>query len=448
MDEKLLGPRDLTRIDRPCFARARKGALRHVSPFRRAAFAILFVAAPLALASNSAAQETINVGETGFGNKRPVFAAACAHGCPWGELGDFVKEALAPHGYEVILCRNCNRDLGPRLVSRASRPPELGAQDTFVGTTTRVDAPVDFGVTESGFLAWAYHGRFNYQDGGPYDNLRLIAKIEDPTYLLAAVKADSPITSLAQIAQQKMPVKILGGGTPGSQRALDYYGLTSAAVQSWGGSFINPVIAGATGGGVEFDLILNELASPANNPESASWPILSQKFNLRFLDLSEELSAQIAAVETLGMVRASAQWGLLRGIDRAIPTVARSGHAVFARDDAAEQAVYEVAKAIDEHRAALKWYIRPYSYDSRTVHENLDVPLHPGAQRYYREQGYLGSAPVDDADHDADAGACADDGPKTGDDGCGIARGRSSVNVSLALAGAFAVLLAWRRRRV
>jgi TRAP-type uncharacterized transport system substrate-binding protein len=33
--------------------------------------------------------------------------------------------------------------------------------------------------------------------------------------------------------------------------------------------------------------------------------------------------------------------------------------------------------------------VRPYSYDPRTVWRNLDVPLHPGAARYYREQGYL-----------------------------------------------------------
>ncbi len=36
-------------------------------------------------------------------------AAACETGCPWGELGDFVKEAMEPFGYSVILCRNCNR---------------------------------------------------------------------------------------------------------------------------------------------------------------------------------------------------------------------------------------------------------------------------------------------------------------------------------------------------
>jgi hypothetical protein len=54
-------------------------------------------------------QETIDVGKTGWDVKRPVIAAACESGCPWGELGDYARMAMEPYGYSVILCRNCNR---------------------------------------------------------------------------------------------------------------------------------------------------------------------------------------------------------------------------------------------------------------------------------------------------------------------------------------------------
>jgi hypothetical protein len=99
--------------------------------------------------------------------------------------------------------------------------------------------------------------------------------------------------------------------------------------------------------------------------------------------------SQLAKDPTLGVTQVTVRWGLLRGVDRPITTVARSGHGVFVRADAPEQAAYDIAKAIDQHREALKWYIRPYSYDSRTVAQNGSVPLHPGAQRYYQEVGYL-----------------------------------------------------------
>jgi len=53
---------------------------------------------------------------------------------------------------------------------------------------------------------------------------------------------------------------------------------------------------------------------------------------------------QLAGDKTLGVSRAVVKWGFLRGVDRPIPTVARSGHVVFARDDAPDQVAYDVAK--------------------------------------------------------------------------------------------------------
>lgn len=357
---------------------------------KRLLLALLFAlavygAAPHSAYAQSAPQsaETIDVGRTGFDVKRPVMAAACPNGCPWGELGDFVQSAMKPLGYDVILCRNCNRAEGPRIVGKASVPPPLTPLDRLVGTMQRVNAKVDFGVTESGILASAYDGTGAYAADGPYKNLRLIAKIEDPTYLLVAVKADSGITDLAQIRDKHIPAKILSTGASAAL-TLDYYGLTREALTSWGGSLGLAMGANAN---TAFDVIVSDLASPANNPESAFWTILSQKYDLRFLDLPEPLLRKLAAQP--GAVRVTAKWGLLRGVDRPIATVGRSGEAIFARADTPDKAAYDIAKAIDDHRGELKWFIRPYSYEPRSVGENLGVPLHPGAARYYREKGYI-----------------------------------------------------------
>ena len=133
--------------------------------------------------------KTVDVGRTGFDIKRPVLASACPHGCPWGELGEFVKEAMTSFGYEVILCRNCNRAYGPPLVSKREFPPLLDRQNLYLGTTTRVNARVDFGITSTDNLLVAYRGIHRYEKDGPFKNLRLIARIEDPRYLMVAVKA-------------------------------------------------------------------------------------------------------------------------------------------------------------------------------------------------------------------------------------------------------------------
>jgi uncharacterized protein len=332
----------------------------------------------------AAGQESTQSEETGFGVKRPVMASACENGCPWGELGDFVREAMMPFGYDVILCRNCNQNLGPGLVSGADYPPELSKGNIAEGIQ-RVDAPVDFGVTASDFLSRAYFAEGDYAASGPYKNLRLIAKIEDPFYLLVAVKAESGITDLAQIRAKRLPVRVLCMGSPVTQPILEYYGITKKDLESWGGSMGNEM---AERGNAEFDVIINDLASPANNPESDYWTAFSYKYNLNFIELPAELLNSIVK-SVRGTQLVTVKWGLFKGVDRQIKTIGRSGNSIFARDDTPEQAAYDIAKAIDLNRAALKWFIRPYSYDSRTVWQNDGVPLHPGAERYYREVGYI-----------------------------------------------------------
>ena len=51
--------------------------------------------------------------------------------------------------------------------------------------------------------------------------------------------------------------------------------------------------------------------------------------------------------------------------------------------------VYTIAKSLDEHRDLFRWTHVPFTYDSRIVTKLPPVPLHSGAERYYREVGYV-----------------------------------------------------------
>jgi len=349
--------------------------------FKRLLTVISF--AGLILSANEIlAQETIDVGKTGWDVKKPVMAAACETGCPWGELGDFVKESMKPYGYSVILCRNCNRTYGPRLVSEHDYPPPLDEMNLADGVNVRVDAPVDFGVTSSAMLSSAYSGKLAGK--GPYPNLRLIAKIEDPFYFLVAVKKESGIKDFASIKQQKIPVRIMGADT-NLMTILKYYDITAEDIKSWGGKIGVSVPEALKG---DFDIVSGFLASPSLNPESSYWTTLSQKFDLYFLELPEDL-LKLLAQQNIDAELVEAQNGLLKGVNRRIKTLGRSGESFFANVDTPEQAAYDLAKAIDENHGALKWFIRVYTYDQKTVWKNFGVPLHPGAERYYREVGYL-----------------------------------------------------------
>ncbi|HVO74670.1 MAG TPA: TAXI family TRAP transporter solute-binding subunit [Ignavibacteriaceae bacterium] len=348
----------------------------------RRLISVLFFLGTLLQSNISNAQGTIDVGKTGWDVKRPVMASACESGCPWGELGDFIQESMKSYGYSVILCRNCNRWYGPRLVSENDYPPPLDEINLEDGVNVRVDARVDFGVTSSAMLSSAYNSTLAGK--GPYRNLRLIAKLEDPFYYLIAVKMESGIKDFSRIIKERLPVKIMGADA-NTAIVLQYYGITPDSIKAWGGKMGVSVEEALKG---DFDIIGGFLASPSMNPESSYWTALSQKFDLYFLELPEDL-LKIIAKQNVDAEFVEANHGLLRGVDRKIKTLGRSGEAIFARDDTPDQAAYELAKAIDENHGNLKWFIRVYTYDPKTVWQNFGVPLHPGAEKYYKEIGYL-----------------------------------------------------------
>jgi TRAP-type uncharacterized transport system substrate-binding protein len=50
---------------------------------------------------------------------------------------------------------------------------------------------------------------------------------------------------------------------------------------------------------------------------------------------------------------------------------------------------YAIAKALDEQQELLQWSHLNYSYNIHNVWKAFEVPLHPGAARYYKERRYM-----------------------------------------------------------
>jgi len=73
---------------------------------------------------------------------------------------------------------------------------------------------------------------------------------------------------------------------------------------------------------------------------------------------------------------------------REFPT-RETGYAVKKSVFGGGNAVYGLAKALDEHKDLLQWTLVPFSYNSQNVWKCFEIPLHPGAARYYKEKGYM-----------------------------------------------------------
>ena len=82
-------------------------------------------------------------------------------------------------------------------------------------------APIDFGVTNGEYVRRAYQGKDEYQKDGPMKNLRAIARIESPAYLMIAATRASGITDLRQIAALDVSEGNTGPGVLNRDRATE-----------------------------------------------------------------------------------------------------------------------------------------------------------------------------------------------------------------------------------
>jgi len=162
---------------------------------------------------------------------------------------------------------------------------------------------------------------------------------------------------------------------------LKYYGLSDEIIKSFGGT-----TSGGYTRGTDIDVIIG-YAALVGAPEYAAWYDAPQHNDLTFLDIPEDLRTALA--KDFYLVPAVAPAGLIRGLTRRIATVARDGTVIYGRDDMPDTFAYDVAKALDEQKTVLQWSHMGFSYNEKTVWKNWDVPLHPGAAKYYKERGYM-----------------------------------------------------------
>lgn len=331
-------------------------------------------------------QTTGDTPRMGIAARRPVFGGACKI-CPWGAMAEFAQAAMRPYGYDVQICYNCNAADAPRIVGDARLPPpyqpDPAVPEILAPRNVPGLGPIDFGAVAIQFLRNAYRGRGTYAKDGPRTNLRLIANIQDPSYVLVAAKAETGITDLSQIREKRWPVRILSAGIGSDiSSILAHFGLSREAIEAAGGR-----VGNTPEDRENFDVVIGGGGPMTTAPEWKVWTDISQKFDLNFIELPDDLLAKLA--QEGEQERGTIPVGLYRGIVRPISTVVRSGTVVYGRADMPDDFAFMVAKAIDEQQDLLQWKHLNFSYNIHNVWKAYEVPLHPGAARYYKERGYM-----------------------------------------------------------
>ena len=247
-------------------------------------------------------------------------------------------------------------------------------------------------------LEWARRGEHFYQ-GTAYPQLRTLGYFPQDDRLVLAVRADSGITSFADIKAKKYPLRIATTShDPDNMMTwvvdlvFKMHGIEPDDIVKWGGAWLEhdhprKCLPQVTRG--EANAVFNEgIMVP-------QWYELVESVPMRFIAMEESVLARLK--QEYALRPATLPKGRLKA-DRDIPCLDWSNWAIIARDDMSDDLAYRIVSVMVEERAELEARYRhlpverspmTYPVDPYKMCKGLGAPLHPGAERYYREHGYL-----------------------------------------------------------
>ena len=212
----------------------------------------------------------------------------------------------------------------------------------------------------------------------------------DQYYVGIMATKRSGITSLAEVARKKLPVRVVtqprGSASEASTRlVLEAYGMTYEDIQSWGGS-VTP-----TATGVVKTMMVDGKADVWINMVVAGHPAISElaiSTEIVFLPMDDAL---IKKLEPYGYQKAFLPAKAFKGQDQDVPLVGWPTILV-ARKNLNAEVAYVLTKAIVENKAALvKGHaaFKTFSPENAWKIQAYGLALHPGAEKYYREKKML-----------------------------------------------------------
>lgn len=260
---------------------------------------------------------------------------------------------------------------------------------------SRKDADVGF-VTPPACVAMAFQGI------GPYNekmtNLRAIGALPHDDRMLWSVPEESAITSIQEMKDHPLRLVIPNKDFPvrfAVERVLEAYGTSIDELKQNGWEVIEEshclkiptvVIEGGA------DALVHEgLRTPA-------WIELRQKRKMRYLPIDEAILKDLE--HTYGYKMAVISKGMVPGLDEDVPCVDFSDWLLFTHEEMPEEFIYLMTKIFIEKRERLfEFHFRNIPneacnlmcpIDPKKVMKNIGgIPLHKGAEQYYKEQGYI-----------------------------------------------------------
>jgi len=245
-------------------------------------------------------------------------------------------------------------------------------------------------INPSPFLTMAVRGTGPFPAPLP---LRALAVLPSWDRMGFAVAEKTGLTSIAEIAARKYPLRLSIRLNPmhASRFAIDEVikaaGFTLDDLASWGGQ-IQYVSTPSDEGRLQG--MANGTLDAVFDEGIKGWGPIAVSQGMRLLTLDEPT---IQHLEAIGWPVGPLTSQHVPGLPGTIQTASFSGWPILSREDLPDTVAYELCAGLDAGRGRVHWDVdggaRLEDFCGLTEAAPLGVPLHPGAERYYREHGCL-----------------------------------------------------------
>lgn len=253
------------------------------------------------------------------------------------------------------------------------------------------DADLAVGFSTSSY--WAYNGLVDYE-GKPLTSLRaLVGGLNRPHRLGIVCRQDLGITSLKEIKDKQMKVRLItvqrgGAGEALARLTLDAYGMSYDDIIKWGGSVNHidlPVAIQQMQDG-QADLMIHNVGY-----KQPDFTELALRQPVVFLGIEPEIEKFLC--ENYGYEPGiKVEKGEFTGVEEDVNTIGYPS-TFFASDRMSDELAYTITKAICENKeklAAAHSSLEVFDPTQAWLPEkNGLIPLHPGAEKYYKEKGWM-----------------------------------------------------------
>jgi len=302
-----------------------------------------------------------------------------AGGIDWREIGYTIGRRIAQYDYdvEVIATGMDMAMVNPGMVSRGD---------------------ADFGINRNWVINWAIKGFEPFEE--KMNNLRGIATIPSlNTYTKGTtpvLKAELGINSYKELVEKKLPLILKGQHYKMHHSGLEFghvlneYGSSWEELFSWGGK----QIIGPDGYVPELNTAEQIIDAMKKGELDGGWLIpeiwkVAKEIKLKFLSIDDDKIAERLR-EKYGYLIIKVQPNVLYDGQESFNTWGYPGQFIFTREEAPDEFAYAVAKVINENSLEIAW-CQPglVGVPGRDLSNMWGVPMHRGAQEYYKSIGWM-----------------------------------------------------------